>query len=222
MRVRMVTTTMSEGKVLLGVRGVSKSFFQVEVPAGIDLQIHRGELLVLSGPNGAGKTTLLKMMAGLLRPDLGEVVHALVPRQRAFVPDEALLQSNLTVWENMMYAAMVHDVPREEFHRKAAGLLRRYGIWDKREAFPGSLSYGMGRKAALCAVFVTEPLLLLADEPFSGLDEQSLEHLVEDVVAICVRGGAVVVSTHRFDPVAGRARRVLCIEEGTLTEAAPA
>lgn len=56
MRVRMVTTTMSEGKVLLGVRGVSKSFFQVEVPAGIDLQIHRGELLVLSGPNGAGKT----------------------------------------------------------------------------------------------------------------------------------------------------------------------
>lgn len=218
----MLTTAMVEEQGLLRVHGVSKSFFQNEVLAGIDLEVHRGELLVLSGPNGSGKTTLLKLMAGLLHPNRGEIAHTLDPRERGFVPDEALLQSNLTVWENIMYAAMTHDIPKEKFTHRATRLLRRYGLWDKRDEFPGSLSYGMGRKATLCAVFVTEPLLLLADEPFSGLDGQSLEHLVEDVRDMCNRGGAAVVSTHRFDPIATSAHRVLRIEQGKLVEAATA
>lgn len=203
---------------VLTAEGLAKGYGRRTVLSGVDLRLPRGSVALLLGPNGAGKTTLLKILSGLMQPDRGYVEHFVPRRQRAFIPDEPVLQDQLTVWESLRFVGMLHDMPREEMERAGERLLERYGLLEAKDEFPVALSWGMRRKATICIALLNEPQLLLADEPLSGLDPVSRERFVGDVVALAGRGGAAFVSTHQVEQLAPVATHVFRLTGGELVE----
>lgn len=178
----------------------------LDVPAG-------GRLAVL-GPNGSGKTTLLFVLAGLLRPDAGIVTvagtklgslreHAM-DRFRArtigFLPHDNHLLEGLTAAENVMSALLFAGVRRSEHRERTAAALERTGVAHRAGHRPSMLSAGERQRVALARALVTDPRLILADEPTANLDAPSSRRLMAELAALCDdKGRTLVVVTHRVE-----------------------
>lgn len=193
--------------------------------AGIDVNVAPGEMVALVGPNGAGKSTFLGLAAGLLTPSSGSVEVAGSPAgtiearaATSFLPDSPSLYDDLSLDEHLEYVARLHG--SGEWQERAADLLDRLGLADRSADLPAKFSRGMRQKSSIALAFVREFDLLLADEPFDGLDPGSREAfgaLIDDVVA---GGAAVVVSTHRAD-VLERAHRCIALYDGAVAYDGP-
>jgi len=186
--------------LIIRARGLGKRFGTKRVLEGLDLDVERGDFLLVTGPNGSGKTTLLRLVAGLLAPTAGEL-H--VDAERAalgFLAHEALVYRELTALENLQLFARLYRVP--EARERIGMLLERFGLWDVRNERAGSFSRGMLQRLALCRTFLHEPSLLLLDEPYNALDAAGAELLDRELAA---HEGTYVVATHdpaRLDPLA--------------------
>ncbi len=186
--------------MIIRARGLGKRFGTKRVLEGLDLDVERGDFLLVTGPNGSGKTTLLRLVAGLLAPTAGEL-H--VDAERAalgFLAHEALVYRELTALENLQLFARLYRVP--EARERIGMLLERFGLWDVRNERAGSFSRGMLQRLALCRTFLHEPSLLLLDEPYNALDAAGAELLDRELAA---HEGTYVVATHdpaRLDPLA--------------------
>jgi len=186
--------------LIIRARGLGKRFGAKRVLEGLDLDVERGDFLLVTGPNGSGKTTLLRLVAGLLAPTAGEL-H--VDAERAalgFLAHEALVYRELTALENLQLFARLYRVP--EARERIGMLLERFGLWDVRNERAGSFSRGMLQRLALCRTFLHEPSLLLLDEPYNALDAAGAELLDRELAA---HEGTYVVATHdpaRLDPLA--------------------
>jgi ABC-type multidrug transport system ATPase subunit len=177
------------------------------------------------GPNGAGKSTFLGLSAGLLTPSDGsiEVVGSQAGSIDAraatsFLPDSPSLYDDLSLDEHLEYVARLHGA--EDWQERAADLLERLGLADRAGDLPVKFSRGMRQKSSIALAFVRDFSLLLADEPFDGLDPGSREAfgaLIDDAVAA---GAAVVVSTHRAD-VLERAHRCIALYDGSVSYDGP-
>ena len=193
--------------------------------AGIDVNVAPGEMVALVGPNGAGKSTFLGLAAGLLTPSSGSVEVAGSPAgtiearaATSFLPDSPSLYDDLSLDEHLEYVARLHG--SGEWQERAADLLDRLGLADRSADLPAKFSRGMRQKSSIALAFVREFDLLLADEPFDGLDPGSREAfgaLIDDAVA---GGAAVVVSTHRAD-VLERAHRCIALYDGAVAYDGP-
>src|SRR5262249_41249702 len=140
--------------------------------AGVDLAIESGELFALIGPDGAGKSTFFRLAAGLITPTSGTVERdsgATV----GLGPQKFSLYEDLTVYENLMLRARLYDVPDETAASRADDLLARVGLDRFGARLAGALSGGMKQKLALTAALLTQPRLLLLDEPTTGVDPVS-------------------------------------------------
>jgi len=171
-------------------RDLAKRYGERRIFAGVDVDLERGGLLLVTGPNGSGKTTLLRMLAGLVAPSAGEL--ALPPRETiGFLGHDPLVYRELTPLENLTLFGRLYRVPE---HRERIGmLLERFGLWEKRHERVSTFSRGMQQRLGLCRVLLHEPALLLLDEPANALDADGLELLqavLED------RQRAVAVATH--------------------------
>ena len=199
------------GERAVYLRGVHKAFGEKVVLDSIDLDVARGEFVVLLGPSGTGKTTLLRILSGLERSDAGEVR---VPPVRTLVYQEPRLVPSMRVLANVVIGQ------RGGKSRKGAGLraLGEVKLADKAKAWPATLSGGEAQRVALARALVREPELLLLDEPFAALDALTRLHM-QDLVGdlFTIHQPAVVLVTHDVDEAIRLADRVLVMRDGRFS-----
>jgi ABC-type multidrug transport system ATPase subunit len=160
---------------VIHARGLEKRYGAKRVLRGVDLDVERGNFLLVTGPNGSGKTTLLRVVAGLAAPSGGELDVRAERRELGFLGHEPLVYRELSALENLDLYGRLYRVP--ERRERIGMLLERFGLWDARNERVAAYSRGMQQRLALCRVFLHEPSLLLLDEPFSGLDSEGAELL---------------------------------------------
>jgi putative spermidine/putrescine transport system ATP-binding protein len=168
---------------------LDKSYGDKSIFTGIDLSIARGEICVLVGPSGCGKTTLLRTVAGLTAPDRGRIfidgedMTEAPPRRRdvGMVFQQYALFPNLTVEQNLAFALEHQKRPKAEVKRRVGAMMELVGLSEKARARPHVLSGGQKQRVALARALVTEPKLLLLDEPMSALDAQIRKRLREEL-----------------------------------------
>ncbi len=193
---------------------------------GVTCRVDEGRTVALVGPNGAGKSTFLRLAAGLLEPSGGRVTVGGHPagslEARAlmsYLPDTPALYDDLSLNEHLEYVARLHGV--EEWRDRAEELLDRLGLSARGDDPPGGFSRGMRQKASIALAFVRPFDVLLADEPFDGLDPTSREALDGLVAEAATGGAAVVLATHRLE-VVEQADGCLAIDDGRLIYDGPA
>jgi NitT/TauT family transport system ATP-binding protein len=173
-----------------------------DVLAGIDLTINDGEFVVIVGPSGCGKTTFLNMVAGLQGFTSGHLqVAGSAPRAGRRETAYALARDALLPWRdalgNVELALQIRGVPPDERRRRAEQALARVGLADAATRHPAQLSQGMRQRVALARTFVTEPRLLILDEPFAALDAQTRIRMQELLLALLRQfSGTMVMVTH--------------------------
>jgi ABC-type multidrug transport system ATPase subunit len=184
---------------MIRARRLGKRFGDKRVLRGVDLDVERGALAVVTGPNGSGKTTLLRLCAGLAAPSEGELEVAVPRAAIGYLAHEPLVYRELTALENLdLYGRLYHVDERRE---RIGMLLERFGLWDVRHGRVATYSRGMTQRLALCRVLLHEPQLLVLDEPYTALDAAGAELL--DAQLAELRGThTLLVSTHDPERVA--------------------
>ena len=205
----------------------------VHVLDGLSLDIEPGDFVALMGPSGSGKSTLLNLLGGLDRPtsgrlrvqglDLGELSDAALARWRAdnigFVFQMYNLLPVLTAERNVELPLLLTTLPAAERMRRARAALRLVGLADRARHRPGQLSGGQEQRVGIARAIVTDPQLLLCDEPTGDLDRRSGDEVLDLLQALNAQGKTIVMVTH--DPhAAERARRTLHLDKGRLAESA--
>jgi NitT/TauT family transport system ATP-binding protein len=209
------------GDVAIRIQGVSHQFGEkggprfVQALLDTSLDIARGELLCLIGPSGCGKSTLLGIIGGLTQPFAGTVevgnrqVRGPLPRDIAYVFQENALFPWSTVIENVRLGMMFQGVPKSEREKRAERALEAVGLADFADYYPGQLSGGMRQRAALARALSLETGILLMDEPFGALDEQTRMVLGEDLSVLLSRTEKTIVFvTHSLGEAVFLADRV--------------
>ncbi len=212
---------MTTGDVAVRVRDVSHHFGEpgdkqhVRALLDTSLDIQRGELLCLIGPSGCGKSTLLNMIGGLLEPSSGTVevagkpVRGPLPRDIAFVFQENALFPWCTVIENVKLGMVFQGVAKSEQDARARKSIEAVGLKDFMNHYPAQLSGGMRQRAALARALSLETDIILMDEPFGALDEQTRMILGEDLsVLLAATGKTIVFVTHSLGEAVYLADRV--------------
>ena len=217
----------SDGALLAAV-GLERSFGPVRVLRGIDLRIGVGDALAVVGPNGAGKTSLLRILAGLARPNAGEVrvlgrrLERSEPDARrpiGFVSHQSLLYDDLTILENLALAARLYGVPDPGSAARQA--LDAVGLAERAADRPRRLSRGLLQRAAIARALVHQPRILLLDEPFTGLDAEAAERLRSLLLDRLSGGLGLVLVTHHLDEAWDLATRVAVLSGGRWVLEAP-
>ncbi|MBI4261229.1 MAG: ABC transporter ATP-binding protein [Actinobacteria bacterium] len=221
-------------RTVLELEGVSKVYGHGEAAVaaldGIDLELARGELLVIMGPSGSGKTTLLQVAGALSSPTSGTVrvdgdridrmsrreVARLRAERIGFVFQAFNLLSNLSAESNVRLPTMLLPRRRRPDDRRPRELLEELGVGNRARHRPGQLSGGQQQRVALARALVNDPALILADEPTGNLDSRSGEQVLELLERMArARGKSVLIVTHD-ERIAGQADRVLWLQDGRL------
>jgi len=194
---------------------VRKSFAGREVLRGMSFSVGRGEVFGILGPNGAGKTTLIRIIAGLLKPDAGEV-RLNLPRREAvgYLPEERGVYRRARVADFLRYLGELRGMDAKEAERRALHLLERMGMLSHARRRLEELSKGMVQKVQMAGVLIHSPEVLLLDEPFSGLDPvntREMERLIEEQRDA---GAAVILSTHMIERAERLCERIVMIHRG--------
>lgn len=215
--------------VVVSLRGVSKAFAGKDVLKGVDLELRRGQTVVILGGSGSGKTVLLKHINGLLRPDRGTVTVlgcdvGTVPesemtelrRKVSYIFQLGALFDSMTVGENVAYPLREHErLEPDEMSGRVAALLGRVGLAGSEALMPAELSGGMRKRVALARGIALAPEVILYDEPTAGLDPLtglSITHLIREVAE--TTGATSLVVTHDLAVAREIADRIAFLLDG--------
>jgi ABC-2 type transport system ATP-binding protein len=210
---------------MLRLQGLRKSYGDFVALHGLDLAIAAGEILALLGPNGAGKSTAVKCVVGLLRPDAGTVhvdgVDALQQPQGArrrigYLPEVARLHEALTPWEYLLLKGRLFDLEDAKIRATGERLLAGFDLLDRADEPMTAFSKGMLQKVSIASALLTEPKVLVFDEPLSGLDVTTTLVIKELMREFAHRGGAVLHCSHLLDVVESMADRIAVLDKGKL------
>jgi ABC-2 type transport system ATP-binding protein len=205
--------------------GLVKRFDRTLAVAGLDLDIAQGEIFGLVGPNGAGKTTTLGILATLLVPDAGdaEIAGASVRtapnearRVLGFMPDSFGVYDDMKVWEYLDFFARCYGIPADRRRRMIGDLLELVDLGPKRETYVHGLSRGMQQRLCLAHALVHDPLVLLLDEPASGLDPRARVELRELLRELRAMGKTILVSSHILPELEELCTQVAIIDRGRV------
>ena len=209
----------------LAIRGLCKSFDGKAAVDQLDLTVQPGEFYALLGPNGAGKTTTIRMTAGLMLPDTGMIeVFGLdvlkdptaSKRITAWLPDEPALYDKLDPLEYLEFVAGLWGVEPDVAMSRARELLEVLELWPHRHARCEGFSRGMKQKVALAGALIHDPMLLLLDEPLTGLDAAIARQVKDLLTARARTGRAIILTTHILEVAERLADRIGIISAGRL------
>lgn len=199
-------------------RQLVKRYGGREALKGVDLAVEAGELLAVIGPNGAGKTTLLSILAGIVKPDAGEVGSA--NGGVGWVPQQAALYRRLTVEENLLLFARLER--RGDPAAAVGEMLELTGLGDRRGEVVARLSGGNQQRINIAVGLLARPAVLLLDEPSVGLDPRQRARLWAFVLSLAEGGTTVIFSTHDIQEAERYGRRLLVLADGErLFDGAP-
>ena len=212
---------------MIDVKGLRKSYDGVEVLKGVDLTIHKGDVVCLVGPSGCGKSTFLRCLNRLEEPDAGtvtlegqEITDRDIDAMRArmgMVFQHFNLFPHLTVRRNITLAPVhLKRMTQAEADVKAMELLERIGLADKADAYPNMLSGGQKQRIAIVRALAMNPEVLLFDEPTSALDPEMVGEVLELMKELAHGGMTMVVVTHEMGFAREVANRVIFIDEGVV------
>ena len=227
---------MNEQSPAVSVRDVRKSFdsgeAQVEALRGVSLEVQRGEFVAVMGPSGSGKSTLLHLIGALDQPTTGSI--QLDGTELASLSDDALtlmrrrkigfifqafnLIDVLTAEENAALPLLVDGVPEAEAIKRARTALEQVGIAHRQTHWPAKLSGGEQQRVAVARALVTEPLLLLADEPTGNLDSSSGEQVMSLLRGLVDERGQTILMVTHDATMAARADRLVRLRDGHIVE----
>ncbi len=220
--------------VLIECRGLTREYRkggQVIRPLdGLDLAVPRGDFLALMGPSGSGKTTLLNLIAGIDSPTRGELIvdgadigtlsrrrlAAWRARHVGYVFQLYNLVPVLTAYENVELPLLLHPLTRRQKHDRVVTALERVGIADRRGHFPSQLSGGQEQRVAIARAIVTDPAVIVADEPTGDLDKASARAVMELLRELNRESGKTVIMVTHDPKTTEYASRTLHLEEGRL------
>ncbi|MFD9889047.1 amino acid ABC transporter ATP-binding protein [Amycolatopsis sp. NPDC059027] len=224
---------MDTDRPLVKLRGVRKSFGAARVLTDIDLDVRRGEVVVIIGPSGSGKSTLCRCVNRLETADEGviEIDGKALPQEgkelarlRAdvgMVFQSFNLFAHKTVRENVMLGPIrVRGLSRDDARERADKLLARVGVGDHGDKFPAQLSGGQQQRVAIARALAMEPEVLLFDEPTSALDPEMIHEVLDVMTTLAAEGMTMIVVTHEMGFARKAADRVVFMAEGRIAESA--
>jgi lipooligosaccharide transport system ATP-binding protein len=210
---------------LVEARALTKRFGSFVAVDGIDFAIEPGEAFGFLGPNGAGKTSTMRMI-GCVSPRSGGELRVLgmdpasqgarIRARLGVVPQEDNLDTELTVWDNMVIYGRYFDLPRATIRERAAELLEFVQLADRRDSRVDPLSGGMKRRLTIARGLINEPELLLLDEPTTGLDPQARHMLWERLYRLKQRGVTLIITTHYMDEAEQLCDRLVIMDEARI------
>jgi ABC-2 type transport system ATP-binding protein len=210
---------------MLEVRDLRKNYGATQALAGISFTVGKGEMFGLLGPNGAGKTTLLSIVAGLCDPGAGEVFlegRPFVRRRRAMrrligvVPQDLAIYLELTARENLQFFGQLYGIRGKTLAERVEQILAAVALADRADQRAGTFSGGMKRRLNLGAALVHAPQILLLDEPTTGVDPQSRNHIFEEVRRLNALGMTIVYTSHYMEEVQALCPRIGIMDHGRL------
>lgn len=216
---------------MITIKDLHKSFGDHEVLKGIDLEIEKGEILVIIGPSGSGKSTILRCMNLLETPTSGDIIFeekSLVDKNTnidevrqniGMVFQHFNLFPHKTILENVTLAPItLKKMSKEEAEKKAETLLKRVGLYDKKDTYPAQLSGGQKQRIAIARALAMEPDMMLFDEPTSALDPEMVKEVLEVIKELAQDGMTMAIVTHEMGFAKEVADRVIFVDEGKIIE----
>ena len=222
---------MTTNETIIKVEGLEKSFDKVEVLKGIDIEIKKGEVIVIIGPSGCGKSTFLRTLNLLEYPTKGSIyfedteitspkTNINLHRQKiGMVFQQFNLFPHMTVLKNMTIAPMkLLKLSKTEAEERAMKLLERVGLADRANSYPSQLSGGQKQRVAIVRALCMKPEVMLFDEPTSALDPEMVGEVLEVMKSLANDGMTMAVVTHEMGFAKEVADRVLFIDQGIIME----
>jgi lipopolysaccharide export system ATP-binding protein len=213
----------------LRAHGLTKSYRGRKVVGGVDLTVTSGQVIGLLGPNGAGKTTSFYMVVGLVKPDQGQVfmddreLTGLPMCQRArsgisYLAQEASIFRKLTVEENLLAILETLDLSPAKCRERADELLEEFRLTHVRKSPGYGLSGGERRRVEIARALVNEPVFLLLDEPFAGIDPIAVNDIQEVITQLRDRGIGILISDHNVRETLGVCDQAYILNQGEVLE----
>ncbi len=206
---------------------LKKQYGERLVVRGVSLYVCPGEVVGLLGPNGAGKTTTFYMVVGVEAPDSGRItwmgedlttspMHRRARLGIGYLTQESSVFRGLTVWENLMALAELQPIPREAQIARCEKLLEEFHLQKVRHTHGRSLSGGERRRCELARALVTEPKIMLLDEPFAGVDPKSVSEIQGLIADLKARGIGVLITDHNVRETLQIADRAYILADGMI------
>ena len=230
---RPVVDSGSDKEILMEIRDLHKDFGRLKVLKGIDINVHKSDVLVLIGPSGSGKSTMLRSVNLLEKPTSGHILFqgkdlthvsrkelCILREQMGMVFQQFNLFPHLKVKDNITIAPRkVKGMSQGEAEEKAKALLSRIGLLDKWDEFPNRLSGGQKQRVAIARALAMDPVMTLFDEPTSALDPEMVGEVLDVMKALAEGGMTMLVVTHEMRFARQVADYVLFIDDGKVVEA---
>ncbi|WP_097014258.1 ABC transporter ATP-binding protein [Anaerocolumna aminovalerica] len=210
---------------MLQIRNLTKKYGKFTALDNLNLTIDQGQIFGFVGPNGAGKTTTMKIIAGLLRPDSGQVYldgieqkeHIKAFKERiGYMPDFFGVYDNLKAKEYMEFYASIYGIEGEQSRKLSLELMDLVGLSDKADSYVDSLSRGMKQRLCLARSLIHNPEFLILDEPASGLDPRARYDMKEIIKELNKRGKTILISSHILPELAQMCTNIGIIENGKM------
>jgi ABC-2 type transport system ATP-binding protein len=212
-------------KPALEVINLTKYYGEILAVDRVSYQIKKGELFGFLGPNAAGKTTTIRMLTGVIKPDGGIasvfgyniLEEGIQARQlMGIVPEMANAYVDLSAWDNLILVGELYGIPKKKREERANKLLKRFGIYERREQLVKGFSKGMKQKLLLCLALINNPQILFLDEPTSGLDVES-QRLIRKMIREYNKDGVTVfLTTHNMEEANQLCDRIAIINNGKI------
>lgn len=222
---------MENNDVMISIRGLKKSFDDLTVLNGIDIDIKRGEVIAIIGPSGCGKSTFLRCINHLEEPTAGDIfidginindkkVDINKQRQKMMMVFQNFnLFPHMTILKNLTIGPMkLKNKSKQEAEEKAKELLTRVGLIDKINAYPNQLSGGQKQRVAICRALAMEPEAILFDEPTSALDPEMVGEVLDVMKGLAGSGITMICVTHEMGFAREVASRVVFFDQGKIAE----
>ena len=222
--------SINRNETILGITGLQKYYGKNHVLKGIDLNIHRGEVVAIIGQSGSGKSTLLRCMNGLEEYQEGQIIYngeltitsdpadaQEISRSIGMIFQQFNLFPHLTAIQNVMLAPqLVLGLSIMESHILAEQMLVKVGLGDRCDFYPSGLSGGQQQRVAIARALINDPEVLLADEPTGNLDSFNTHEIMRLLEEINQRGTTVIVITHSQEMVDEMNKRIITMERGSV------